>query len=99
MIDPGLLQLCQFAVFGQAFNRLNLFAHGDTHRQDARANGCAIHHDRTGATLRDAATVLCAGQADLLSNDPQEWGIWIDIHAMRFAVYGQLNRHRETPEN
>jgi hypothetical protein len=48
--------------------------------------------------LSNTATVLCAGQTDLLSNDPQEWGIWIDIHAMRFAVYGQLNRHRKTPE-
>ena len=48
--------------------------------------------------MSNAATVLCAGQTDLLSNDPQEWGIWIDIHAMRFAVYGQLNRLRMTPE-
>ena len=49
-------------------------------------------HDARAA-LSDAAAEFRAGQADVVTDDPQERRLWIGIEAMHAPVDGQVERH------
>src|SRR5207247_10403385 len=56
----------------------------------------AVDVHRAGATLRDAATILGAGETDLLPEHPQERRLRSDIDVLRLAIHIEL-RHSSPP--
>ncbi len=62
---------------------------GDAHRRcgaDATARGHAIDMHGAGSALRDAATVLGAGQSELLAQHPEQWRIGVGLEFAYRAV-------------
>src|SRR5215468_4965515 len=81
-IDPSLLYAIQLAFLGKAFDGCDLRAGCGADRERARPRRHAIDMDCAGTALGDAATVLRSRHPDPFSDDPQQWGIGIDIHVM-----------------
>src|SRR5437773_4648640 len=59
-------------------------------RNRARATNLAVDVHRARAALRDAATILGAGQSDLLSDDPQQRRVILRLHVVDLAVDVEL---------
>src|SRR5262249_46852544 len=58
-IDPGLLNLGENAVLGQAFYRSDLLADGIGGRHATRTDRRAVNVDGAGAALCNSAAVFC----------------------------------------
>src|SRR4030095_16246946 len=65
-------------------------------REDAGAYELPVDVHGAGAALRDAATILGARQADLLTDDPEQRRIGLHLHVTDAAVDVEL-RHGLTP--
>jgi hypothetical protein len=50
-----------------------------------------VHRARTA--LADAAAELCAGEADVIANDPQQGCLRVCVNGMRRSIHLQLERH------
>src|SRR5262245_45017683 len=75
----------------QAFDRDDLV--GGLHGGDgngARAHEAAVEVHGAGATLRDAAAVLGAREADLLANHPQQWRVGLHLHITNAPIDVEL---------
>src|SRR5438552_9977240 len=75
----------------QPFDSGDLPADGPTGLQEAGPHRHAIDQDGAGATLADAATVLCAGETDRIPEHPQQ-------RRFRFRVHGILDAIDEKSE-
>src|SRR5580765_2838954 len=64
--------------------------------QDTRAHELSVDVHGAGAALRDAAPILGARQADLLTDDPEQRGISLYLHVTDAAVDVEL-RHGPLP--
>src|SRR5262245_5020759 len=71
-VDPGLLNLGQNAVLGEAFYGGDLLPDGIAGRDAARTNRRAVNVHGAGAALRDSASVFCPGHPDGIADDPQQ---------------------------
>ena len=71
VVDPGLLHLVQNAVRRQTFDGGDLLAGRLGHQHAAGPRRHAIHMNRAGAALCNAATIFGSGQADILPQRPQ----------------------------
>ena len=85
MLDPGPLHRVT-AVGRQALDGRDFVPDGARGRRAAGADRPAVQVHGTDAALRDAATELRAGQADRVTQDPQERRLGFDIHFVRRAV-------------
>src|SRR5258707_10472783 len=92
VVDPGLLDFVQGAVGGQPFDRGDLFAAGFADQYATGAHRNAIDMDRASSTLRNAATVFGAGQADIFPDRPKQRRIRLDIHVESFAIDDEVHR-------
>src|SRR5207245_1645502 len=92
LAEPGLLHLVQSPAAGEAFDGGDPLAFGGGDGHHAGADRGAIEVHRAGAALRDAAAVLGAGEADLLTDCPQEGRAGVDVDLERFAIDRQA-RH------
>src|SRR4029078_6720184 len=81
-VDPGLLNLGKGAVLGQTFYRRDLLADGIAGGHAARTSRRAVNVHGAGAALCDSASVFCAGHADGIADDPQQWRIGFHIDIM-----------------
>ena len=86
MIDPGLLNGAERAVCGEAFDGGDLRVGDRADGNAAASHGFAIHMNSTSAAGRDAAAVLCAGQAEFITNDPKQWRVGLDVDLVVYAV-------------
>ena len=77
---PGLLHFVQRAIAGEALDGGDLFADGLADCDAAGTHRDAVEMDRTGAALRNAATVFGAGQSDILAYRPKQRGVVFDVH-------------------
>src|SRR6059036_832805 len=79
VVDPRFLHLMQGGASRQALDRGDLLALRRGDGQDAGADRLAVHVHRAGATHRDAASVLGAGEAGLLPDRPQQGRAGTDV--------------------
>src|SRR5262245_19650348 len=93
VVDPGLLHLVQDTIAAEALDGGDLLADGRAHRYDAGADRSAVEVHGTGPAQREAATVLGAGETDLLPDRPQQGRAGVDVDLLRLAVDRQA-RHR-----
>src|SRR5882724_860310 len=76
-------------VWRQTLNRDNVTIEHGADRQHARARRPSIHMDRAGTTLCDATTVFRAGEADVITQDPEQRGRRLSIDLVGFAIHTQ----------
>src|ERR1043165_1528387 len=65
-LDEGDLQRMQISVAFEAFDGSDLLAGGASYLRDARAHWLSIEQDCAGAALSLAATVLTAGEMEIV---------------------------------
>src|SRR5207247_990578 len=87
-LDPRALHRVR-AVLGQAFDRGDAFAGDGGHGQHAGAGGDAVQMDGAGAALGDAAAKLGAGEAEGVTQHPEERRVGGDVDRFAFAVDGE----------
>src|SRR6266404_4536811 len=88
VLEPSLLHLMQLAVLREPFDRRDLLARRGADGEGARTYRRAIDVDGAGATLRDAAAVFGAGQADVLADYPEQRRIRVGVDVLRLPVDG-----------
>ena len=77
-VDPGLLQ--RMPSLGiEPFDRRDLRVGDAAHRRDAGARGAPAHMHGAGAAHADAAAEFRAGEADDVTDDPQQRRIVLDV--------------------
>src|SRR5256886_2614482 len=95
--DPGALHRVR-AVLGKAFDRGDALAGDRRHGQHAGARRNALQVHGTGATLRDAAPELGAGESERVAQHPEQRGVGRDVHGGALAVHGETDgSHAEGP--
>jgi hypothetical protein len=62
-------------------------------RRDTRAGGDTVDMDGAGAAQRHAAAELRSSHPQHVSQDPQKWGVLIDVDLPVQAVDLDLERH------
>ena len=77
----------------EALDRRHLATGDRRDRRRARAQGLSVDMDGAGAALRDAASVLRAGEAELLADDPKQWSIRIAVELATRAVDVERDGH------
>ena len=70
--EEGLLDGREGAVLLQAFNGDDLCASGGRGRSETGACGTAIQQDGTGTALAFAAAEFCAGEAEPVTQNPEQ---------------------------
>ena len=86
-IDPGLLYGVQSGIsVVHAFDGRALLPDSRRCRRHTGTYGRAVHVHGACAALCDATAEFCAGQADVIADDPQQRGRRIDIDRMRLAI-------------
>ena len=93
MLDPRLLNRVQ-RITREAFNR----RHGSTfklpYRKLTSSHGITIQPDRTGAALRDTATIFGAHQTQVIPQGPKQGRIGVDVtDVCQLTVNGHMKRH------
>jgi hypothetical protein len=93
MLDPSFLHSVQCIRSAEPFDcrhfGANIAGHHLTgaHRRAADVN-------RARAALRNPAAVLRPGDAKLVTQDPQQWHIGLDVDLVTLAVNDQSHAHR-----
>ena len=82
MLDEFLLNRMQRAVRADSFNRRDVCALRAFHQHETGAHGSAVLNDHTTAAVSGRATILDAGETQLIAQD---------IHQFRFRCCGNLN--------
>src|SRR5579862_4608855 len=72
VLNPGLLDNVQRAVFREPFDGRDLPADGVASLHSAGSRRDSVDMDRARAALRNTATIFCSGQADGVSNYPKQ---------------------------
>src|SRR5437764_418393 len=85
------------AIRREPLNGCNSFTDGHVRGNAAGPDGLIIDMQRAGAALSDAAAELCARQADVIADDPQQWRLRIGIDVMPHSIYVQIERHTFPP--
>src|SRR5581483_2097970 len=83
VLEPRLLHLVELAVLRQAFDGGDLLARGAADREGTRTHRRAVDVHGAGTALRDAAAVFRAGEADILTDHPEQRRIRVDIDVLR----------------
>src|SRR5262249_32352250 len=77
----------------QSFDRGDLPAAGPTCLHEAGPHRLTIDQHSTRAALADAATILCAGETDRITEHPQEGRLRFRIHRILDAIDEKSERH------
>src|SRR5262245_14425654 len=97
--EPGSLQW-MVAVLRQALNRRQGLAGCARDRRNAGSNGIALQNDRAGPALRDTAAILRSGEAERITQNPEQWCRRIDLNAAILSVDLESNSgHFKSPQN
>src|SRR5713226_4534656 len=67
------------------------------HRHDAGSRRGAVDMHGAGTAEADAAAELASGQAEMLANDPQQWGILRSVELGRHSIDGEFHGHGRVP--
>src|SRR6185436_1443908 len=85
------------AVWRETFDGEDRFADSGRCGNAAGAHHAAVHVQRAGTALSDAAGELRARQPDVFADHPEERRLRVRIDRMSRAVDGQLERHSPGP--
>src|SRR5206468_8226843 len=96
-LDPCALQRVA-EVSRKPFNGRHLPACGSRNRSHTRAHRLTIDMNGACPTLRHAASVLGAGQAQIVAEHPKERGRRVNINHHTFRVYAQGRSEEHTSE-
>ena len=94
---PGFLQRMR-AVGGESFDGGDGNADDRGNGQHARAGGDAVEVDGARAALADAAAVLGADEAKVITQDPEQRGVGWAIDGVGLLVDEKLVGHRRRRE-
>jgi hypothetical protein len=86
VLDEGFLQGMELTVFGQSLNGRDRLARNGFYLEQARALGFAVHNHRAGPAKPFSAAVLCAGQAQVIPQNPEKNATGIDFKTHRLSV-------------
>jgi hypothetical protein len=78
VLNPGLLNRIA-GVCRQTFNGHDFFANNSGKIGIAGFDRLTINMDGASPTLGNTATIFCACEADCVAQNPQQWGIWLDV--------------------
>jgi hypothetical protein len=91
-LNEGFLYRMQTIAVGDAFNGCDLLACHTGDGGDARAVWNAIDQNRAGSALALTASVLGAGEIQLIPQNEEQWPFRINGHAYAFAIHNQVHR-------
>jgi hypothetical protein len=92
LVDPGLLNRVQLAVFGKALERGDLAFHAGA-RRDAGSHRDAVDDHRARAALAEPAAEPRTLKADVVAEHVQQGNRWSKVQRVRPAVDLQGDAH------
>jgi hypothetical protein len=91
LIEEGLLNWMKPPVLFEALDGGDLFASDRENAGDAGAHGRAVDQDGAGAALALAASVLGAGEGEVVAEDPEEHAVGVEDDAVMLLVEDELH--------
>src|SRR5215831_20897617 len=95
VFDPSLLHAVLVAVLGKAFDGGDLLPDCLAHLRGTGARRHAVDVHGAGATLRNAAAILGAGETDVFPDHPEQRGVRFDIDVNGFSI--DVETHHNLP--
>jgi hypothetical protein len=92
MFPKSVLQRVLLTVLGQPFDGQQPGAVGLYGQHQTRPDGLAVHQDGTRAANTVFAANVAARQSQVLAQEIDQQGPWLNLAAIGHAVYRQLNR-------
>jgi len=86
--QPGLLHWMA-SIVRQSLDRCYLLACRARKQYLARSDGIAFQDHSAGATLPDAASILCASKIKMIAEDPEQRCSWIGVNNPLLPIYCQ----------
>ena len=93
VFEEGGLDGVEFVAVGEAFNGCNLGTLDDGSEGEARVDAAAVDEDGAGAALSVVATLLGAGEREVLTQGIEQGGAGVDGEGVLLAVYLEGERH------
>jgi hypothetical protein len=90
VLYPGTLD-GMLAVGCQSLNRGDLVIEDYTQGQDTGTRRASVYMDRAGTALGNATAILRPGEAEAITQDPQQWCPRLSVDLIRFAIHAQGN--------
>ena len=91
VLDEALLHRMELAVLRQTLNCRDLVPIGHDRERDTRTDHFIIHQHRAGAADSNAASLLGAGQTQVVTQTVDQQSIGRNLKLMLFAIHAQFD--------